>query len=160
MDAREYLSQVKSLRSKINHKRKQLIDKKYNTVMGGTMTGDAERVQRSPSLSAPYEDKIIEIADLTRQIEQDILSYQLVLNEIVDTIHKIDETVELSNVKDKSVYMDVLYDKWIEGKSLEQISVMSYRSFDHIRHIYWNGMKAVQEVLDTGMMSKEADGSA
>ena len=146
MDAREYLSQLKTLKTKIRHKQEHL--KKIDMLSIGGGANDGERVQTSKSLSAPYENMAIQIADLRRDIARLETNYHILWEEIENTIYEIEKTKQLKKVREKWLYIEVMRRKWVTGNSLEEISVDVYKSFDYVRHIYWNGMKAVQEVLD------------
>jgi DNA-directed RNA polymerase specialized sigma24 family protein len=132
--ATEYLSKARKLEIKILQKRQQLEGLKQ---VPASMRADRERVQHT--LTGDDMDKrIIEYLELERKIEDDILRYQKEKDRIIDTIHGLDN----------SNYLTILHAKWIDGDSLEKISVAMNYSFDTIRKYYSRAMKAIQQEIN------------
>lgn len=136
MDAREYLGQIRKLRERISSRRKRIEEARYMVIAGGGgLTGDAERVQTSPSINGQY-NAVDSYLDLERELNIDVHNFMMKLKEIERTIDQIDN----------DNYCMVVSERWIADKSLEQIAVDTGYSFDRIRYFYWKGMKAMQKI--------------
>ncbi len=134
MKATEFLSNIRKLEIKINQKRQQLEEMKRIPIQGRM---DRERVQGSSS-GSDTEKRVLEYMELEKKIENDILRYQKEKDRIIDAIHSVNN----------SRYMAILHAKWIDGDSLEQISVEMGYSFDTIRKYYSRAMRAIQQEIE------------
>lgn len=137
MTAREYLGQARKLMMHIRQKEKLLAEMRLNAVGGRSLDPDGERVQTSRKEGSPLEEAAIRRMDLEREIQKDIVAYYGKRNEIIDTIHGLDD----------SRYILVLHAKWIDGESLERIAADTHYYFGTIRKWYWNAMKEMERLL-------------
>lgn len=137
MTAKEYLSQAKRLRIKIEQKKKLLQELQIKATGGGSLDLKPDKVQTSLSGSR-LEESVIEYVDLIREIEDDIRRYYTKRNEIIDTIHSLGD----------SRYIMVLHAKWIDEESLERIAADMNFSFGYIRNLYHFAMKRIEKSIN------------
>lgn len=135
MDARQYLGQIRKLRERISSRRRRIEEARYMAIGGGGLSGDAERVQTSPSINGQY-NAIDSYLDLERELNIDIHNFMLKLIEVERTVDQIDN----------ENFRMVVLARWVEDKSLEQVAVDTGYSFDRIRYFYWRGMKEMQKI--------------
>lgn len=131
MNAKEYLQQLQKADLIINQKIQEKTDllAKLSSIRG--INYSKERVQVSFQREAPYTASISKIVDLENEIECLICDYANLKHKIISEIQ------ELSNRK----YMDILYKRYIEDKSLEQISIEMNYSYDYIRHTHRHALQ-------------------
>ena len=115
MKAKDYLKQIERLDKCIEQKQIECDELRLRAgSTGGIQYG--ERVQTTPSGDA-LEKKVVKYVQLEQEIDE-------MIDRFVDLKHKIiDEIQELSEVK----HIDVLFKRYVQYKSLEQIAVeMNY----------------------------------
>lgn len=137
MTAKQYLSQARKLEEKIKQKQQMLAEMEANVLSGGCLKIKEDKIQSSIDGNR-LEDSIIKCADLAEEIASDIERYMRQKNEIVETIHQLDD------VK----YIKVIYYRWIQNKKFEEIAVETNYYFSTVRKIYWQGMKKIQAIID------------
>ena len=137
MDAREYLGQVRVLRKVIKNHKNHIEEMRCSYIGIGSMTGDADRVQTSPSINGMY-DLVDRILDLERDLSREIMDLELKIREIDSQLQHLS----------KDLYVDVIRGKWIEDKSLEQLCVEMHLSFPYIRRLYWQAMCEMQKITE------------
>lgn len=124
MKAKEYLKQIEKLDKCINQR--QIECDSYRLLAeatGGIQYGD--RVQTSPQ-GDTLEKKVVRYV----QLEQDIND---MIDRFVDLKHKIiDEIQGLSEVK----HIDILFKKYVQYKSLEQIAVEMNYTYQYVRELH------------------------
>lgn len=147
MDAREYLGKLRKLRSIIKTLTKQIEEAEYSFFKNAD-NGDAVRVQTSLRLEANYEEDVIKLADLQRERSSKVVAYEQELSEITDMIYLVDSADHLKEKRNKIKYCEVIYDRWVKDKCLEQIAYEQDRSLRQIKRIYRDAMIAMQEILD------------
>ena len=126
MKAKEYLQQLHKADVIINQRIQERADLRIRLSSIGSFDYSKERVQTSLPGNASYEQKIVKIIDLENDIGR-------LIDEYVDLKHKIiGEIQELQNSK----YIEILYKRYIESKSLEQIAVEMGYSYDYIKHTH------------------------
>lgn len=135
MKAKEYLRHLQRLDTMINQKIKELNDLRMISQSTGGMDYSKERVQSSPTGDAPFVQSVLRIAELEKEINAEI-------DRFVDEKHTIINQIQaLQNPR----YIDILYKRYIEYKSLEQICVEMKFSYDHIRHLHGDALKEFGE---------------
>ena len=135
MKAKEYLRHLQRLDTMINQKIKELNDLHMISQSTGGMDYSKERVQSSPTGDAPFVQSVLRIAELEKEINAEI-------DRFVDEKHTIINQIQaLQNPR----YIDILYKRYIEYKSLEQICVEMKFSYDHIRHLHGDALKEFGE---------------
>ena len=111
---KEYLRQLKTASIKIEQKEDEL-ERLKAAAESISANNESERVQTTP------RDRISEdvacIADLKEEINRDIGELLILKNKIINEIQSLDSPV----------YIDILYKRYVEYKTLEEIAVeMSY----------------------------------
>lgn len=124
MKAKEYLKQIEKLDKCIEQKQIEYDELRLrSTSSGGIQYG--ERVQTSPTGDS-LERKVVNYV----QLEEDI---NAMIDNFVDTKHKIiDEIQGLSNVN----HIDVLFKKYVQYKTLEQIAVEMGYTYQYVRELH------------------------
>lgn len=135
MKAKEYLRHLQRLDMMINQKIKELNDLRMISQSTSGMDYSKERVQSSPTGDAPFVQSVLRIAELEKEINAEI-------DRFVDEKHTIINQIQaLQNPR----HIDILYKRYIEYKSLEQICVEMKFSYDHIRHLHGDALKEFGE---------------
>lgn len=122
MDAISYLKQAREIEIKINQKRQELEAMKRDAI--GSSGRKMEKI-------------VTGYVDLEEKLEHDLFDLHKSRVAVIDTIHKLDD----------SLCLIVLHAKWIDGQSLEQIAATTDYSFPYIRKKYWKGMRGIKEIL-------------
>ena len=140
MKAKEYLQQLQRLDTVINQKIKELGDLRSMSKSVGSIDYSKERVQTSPSGDAPFVKQIMRIIDLEEEINREI-------DKFVDKKHLIINQIQgLKN----SDYISLLFKRYVEFKSLEQICVEMNFSYDYIKHLHGYALKDFEDkILNT-----------
>ena len=123
MTGKKYLKSIQKHKQQLVHKKQRLEDL-YNAVGLTGIDYSKDLIQTSPKNS--FEEKLVEIADLNREILGDIVSLENQISEAEKRIYMLDN--------DK--HCEILYKRYIDIKSLEQISVEMGYSFDRVRHLH------------------------
>ena len=116
MTAKQYLSRVRILDIKINNKMSELsMLKSKSTSLQAVVIND-DKVQTSPALDRLGND-VSDILELEEEIRQEIKRYNDLKHKIINEIHSLNNRL----------YIEILYKRYVEFKSLEEIAVeMSY----------------------------------
>ena len=111
---KEYLRQLRTAEIKIEQKEEELerLKSSLESISTGT---DSERVQTTPR--DRLSEEITRIVDLEKEINSDLGALLMLRNKIINEIQSMDN----------SVYINILYKRYVQYKSLEEIAVeMSY----------------------------------
>lgn len=119
--AKEYLQQMKRFDTCINQKLKELDDLRHMSICINGIDYAKERVQTSPGQDAPFTRVIERIDKLSRDIDQEI-------DEYVDEKHAVIQTIQ---ELDCDMHTEILYKRYVEFKSFEQISVEIGYAYRH-----------------------------
>ena len=132
MTVKEYLSKLKKLTKKIQKEKGKLKQLQDTTQLVGGQ-GQGEKVQSSPNLNAQYADTVEAIVELESKIAK------LVKEQSAYTA----DIKSLSNPK----HVKVLMLCHAEGLKLYEIAdIMSY-SYDHLRRLHRQAIKALSQRL-------------
>lgn len=123
MTPKEYLRQLRVFSIKIQQKKDELESLKA-AAENVSASIDSERVQTSPKDRMP--DDVSRIVDLEAEIHKDILEHLILKNKIINEIQG------LSN----PVYIEILYKRYVEYKSLEEIAAEMRYSYEHTRRMH------------------------
>lgn len=120
---KEYLRQLRTAEIKIEQKEEELerLKSSLESISTGT---DGERVQTTPR--DRLSEEITRIVDLEKEINSDLGAMLMLRNKIINEIHSMDNPV----------YMDILYKRYVQYKSLEEIAVEMSYSYVHIRRLH------------------------
>lgn len=131
MNAKEYLSKLYYLYSKIKEDKKR-VERLKEQADKRTSTLSPDKVQTSGS-QTKQADAVCEWVDIERQIAEDEAKMQ----EIVNTIEQL-----------KPYESAVLYQRYKYDKSLGEISRDIHRSYSWVSKIHGIGVKKIQYILD------------
>lgn len=129
---KEYLRQLRVFSIKIQQKKDELESLKA-AAENVTASIDNERVQTSPKDRMPED--ISRIVDLESEIYKDIQELLILKNKIINEIQ------ELSN----PVYIEILYKRYVEYKSLEEIAVRMSYSYRQIKRLHGYALQAFRK---------------
>ena len=135
MDAKSYLSQIRMLNIKINHKQQEVDDLKILATCTGSVSGQSpDRIISSPSGDA-LEKKIIRFVQLEEEINKDIDQLVNIKHQIINQIHFLNDTR----------YVDILYKRYVEFKKFELISIEMGYDYDWIRKLHTEALKTFED---------------
>ena len=135
MKAKDYLKRLKRLDTIIRQKQQEITDLRLTASSTGGFDYSKERVQSSPSGDAPFVRPVLKIIELEQQINAEI-------NKFIAEKHKIIN--EIQSLK-KSDYINLLYKRYVEYKSLEQICVEMNFSYDYIKHLHGYALQCFED---------------
>lgn len=126
---KEYLRQLRTAEIKIEQKEEELERLKASLESISTGT-DSERVQTTPRDRLSEEVPII--ADLKEEIKSDIKALLILKNKIINEIQSMDNPV----------YINILYKRYVQYKSLEEIAVEMSYVYVHTRRLHGLALQA------------------
>ena len=131
MNAKQYLSQIRNLERRIAIKRRDIEDlRSHARSVTGPAGGDAVSASGSGDRVGSTAARIV---DLEREIQADIDRYVRLRAEITAVIDRVPD----------SVYVDILYRRYVHGQSWERIA--SEMQYDR-RWIYRLHGRALHEI--------------
>lgn len=131
MKAKEYLQQLQRLDTVINQKIKELDGLRLELQSTRGIDYSKERVQSSPSGSAPFVNLTGRIMDLEAEINAEIDCF-------VDKKHQIINQIQgLSN----ATHIQVLFKRYVEFKRLEVIAVEMNFTYQYTRALHGNALR-------------------
>lgn len=120
---KEYLRQIRLFDICIKQKEAELAAMRSEIEnMSAAVTG--ERVQTSPK--DKMSDEVSHLVDLEAQIRRDKEKFLHMKDRIINEIQSLDD----------SVYVDILYKRYVEYMRLEEIAVKMNYSYDRARHLH------------------------
>lgn len=129
MDAKEYLMSLKHIEVRIRNMSEEL--QRYNDIATNISARmDGERVQTSLS-GDKLSMAVAKIVDLEKEIYDEIEHLKIVRRDIIDKI----STVE------NPMYRDVLYMRYVNHLTFEQIAVNLDKSWRHIIRVHGYALK-------------------
>lgn len=129
MTAKEYLSQYRVLESKIKHRQRELDAFRETMALSGIKM--SEKVQTSPSADN-LSNSVMRLLDMETEIKEELIRLTELKHRIINEIHELDN----------ALYIDILYLKYIEKKSLWDISLELNYEYNHIRHSHGHALQA------------------
>ncbi len=122
MTAKQYLSRIRILDIKINNKMSELSMLKSKSTSLQAVVINEDKVQTSPALDRLGND-VSEILELEEEIRQEIKRYNDIKHKIINEIHSLNNRL----------YIEILYKRYVEFKSLEEIAVEMNYSYQWIK---------------------------
>ena len=135
MTAKSYLMQVRKARVKIEQMKRELTE--LRAASGIPVQPDGERVLSSPAQGG-CADIAVRVVHLEHEIEHRLVEFYELRSRIVEMIHNIGSYQ----------YIDILYRRYVQGESFEEISVAIRYTFRHPTRLHGEALRAFQEVLD------------
>lgn len=126
---KEYLRQLRTAEIKIEQKEEELerLKSSLESISTGT---DSERVQTTPR--DKVSEDVPQMVDLKREIESDIKELLILKNKIINEIQSMDNPV----------YINILYKRYVQYKSLEEIAVEMSYVYVHTRRLHGLALQA------------------
>jgi len=134
MTAKEYLQQVEKLNILINHHIEQLAELK--TIGARAVDYSADRVQTSPTNS--MELLVSKWVDMEAEITQMIDRYVDLKYKVIREIHQLEDTR----------YIQVLYKRYIEFKSLHKIAAEMDYEYTWMCRIHGYALNAFADIIN------------
>lgn len=135
MKAKEYLQQLQQLDTMINQKIKEIQDLRLKSQSTKSIDCSKEWVQTSFFKNAPFLKLIGRMIDLETEIDAEI-------NTFIDKKNKIINQIQgLKNAD----YINLLYKRYVEYKSLERICVEMNFSYGYIKHLHGYALKRFED---------------
>lgn len=132
MTVKDYLSKLRKLTKEIQKKKRKLKQLQDTTQLVGGQ-GQGEKVQSSPNLNAQYADTVEAIVELETKIAKLVKEQNIYTADIKS----------LGNPK----HVKVLMLCHAEGLKLYEVAdIMSY-SYDHLRRVHGQALKALSQQL-------------
>lgn len=135
MKAKEYLMQIEILSVKIEQKKQRAKEYRDLALCSGGFDYSKERVQTS-NLGGQIEDRIIRYVSLESEITENIFMLQQMKDKITGEIHNLNN----------SDYIILLYKRYVECKTLGQISKDMHYSYDRIRHMHGKALMEFEKI--------------
>ena len=134
MTAKEYLGKIRTENIKIKQKLEQLEGlQQAATSTGVDLTGD--KVQTTKKGSAP--ELAAKYLDLEKEIQADVERREQAKEDVIAVIHSLQDERQVK----------VLYEKWVNGRRVEDIANDFPYTEKHTWRIYTEAMKAVDRIL-------------
>lgn len=131
-----YLSCIEKCKIGIDAKLKQLNElKRYSNLIGCTNLSNTYTY--TGSISDKTGNAAEKKLDLIIEIKRDIVKYTMKKNVIINDIYKLDN----------NKYIYILLKRYVELKSLEQISVDMCYTYEHIRHLHSKALKNLSNII-------------
>jgi DNA-directed RNA polymerase specialized sigma subunit len=136
MNAKEYLNQAYKLNNRINSKLEQLEVLKSLSMKVTSCFSDV-KVMHSKNEKSQMEKNLVQIVDLSVEINDEINELIRLKSEIAETIREVDDVnCELLLVK-----------RYISGKSWEEIAEEMQYSISGIFRIHGEALKKINKIL-------------
>lgn len=126
MTTKEYLSQLNRLETIINQKQAQLDELKQLANSIKSTDYSKEIVDSSKDSNVKFVYDVEKIALLESEINQIIIDYTLKKGFIVNQIHTLSDVNSI----------EILYKRYIECKSLKDVSIELNYNYDYIRKLH------------------------
>lgn len=129
---KEYLRQLRTAEIKIEQKEEELERLKASLESISTGT-DSERVQTTPR--DRLSEEITRIVDLEKEINSDLGAMLMLRNKIINEIQSMDNPI----------YINILYKRYVQYKSLEEIAVEMSYSYTRLRHLHGRALQGFKK---------------
>lgn len=125
---KEYLRQLRTAEIKIEQKEEELerLKASLESISAGT---DGERVQTTPR--DKVSEEVPQKVDLEEEIKSDIKTLLILKNKIINEIQSMDNPI----------YINILYKRYVQYKSLEEIAVEMSYSYTRLRHLHGRALQ-------------------
>ena len=130
MTAKEYLSQVRRLRHMVKREQDQIAELRAMAESVGALRYDRDVVQSSPSNDA-MPNCLIRLTEAEARARQKLEEYFDLTATVISQLNQITP----------GLYSDILYMRYIEGKSLYRISKELNYSHEWIRHAHGRALQ-------------------
>ena len=137
MTAKQYLRQLSRLRRHIEKLTEEIEERR--TRLESTTMPLGEKVQSTPT-GDRFADMVAALADKDRTRTELIFAYEVQRDQIVDEILGLGV----------DIYEDLLFRRYVQEETLEQIAVAMHYSYDRVRHLHGEALQFfTRKYLDT-----------
>lgn len=133
MTAKEYLSEVQTLQTIIEQKKERIREIRESVLSVRSVRYDLEKVQGGGNVDRIGE-AVAKMVDLEKQVENDLLNLMYRKHEVIGQIHALD------NYR----YIQVLYKRYIEFKSLQTIATEMDLTDQYVREMHPKAVEAFE----------------
>lgn len=137
MTAKEQLKQIKRLDTHINHKMKELEQYKNSILAVKGLDYSADKIQVSQKSDAPFVNALVKLTEMSQKIDSQIDEFVDLKHKIIEKIHKLDDIR----------YAEILFARYVEYKSFEQIAVDMAYSYEYVLKLHGNALIAFQKKM-------------
>lgn len=134
LSAREYLSQLEVIDTKIQQKLEELSDLITDSTSTGSIDYSKERVQSSGAKDS-LGDSVVRYMSLNNEINAEI-------DEFADVKHQVIKEIQSLNVKN---YIQVLFKVYVQYKSIKMTSDEMKISYQYARNIHKKALVAFEK---------------
>lgn len=134
MTAREYLRQLRCLDTVINQKVEEVNALRARSRSAGGVDYSKEKAQTSAMGEASFVNPVLRVIALEQEINEEI-------DRFVEQKHKIINQIQALNSAD---YINVLYKRYVEFKSLERICVEMHFSYAYVKHLHIRALRTFE----------------
>lgn len=138
MKAKEYLQQLRKLDTVIQQKKTELANLRETLTSVSSPKISEEKVSGDNLGGAGFEDTIANIDELEQEITWELGKFVALKHRIINEIHTLDN----------GVYIQLLYKRYIEFKSLEEISNEMYYGYRHIKRLHGFALQKFSEKIN------------
>ena len=135
MDARQYLSQLKRLRSMIENKRAE-IEQWKAVAYGITPQGDGERVQ-STGKPDKMATAVCNYATIEAELEEQIARYGEIMLDVIGVIEQLEDP-----------FYSIIHKHYIENKKFDQVAEEICYSYQYTTEMHRTALGMVQKIID------------
>ncbi len=137
MTAKQYLRQLSRLRRHIEKLTEEIEERR--TRLESTTMPLGEKVQSSPT-GDRFADMVAALADKDRTRTELVFAYEFQRDQIGDEILGLGV----------DIYEDLLFRRYVQEETLEQIAVAMHYSYDRVRHLHGEALQFfTRKYLDT-----------
>lgn len=131
MTAKEYLYQIRLLKTKINNRKNQLAELKEAATSLGSLDMSEDVVQTCKQ-GSKQEKLVTAYVDLDNRIKSDKVRLERMRNRIIERIHELDD----------HRYIDVLVGRYVEGLSYDNIAEDTGYDKRHVFRLHKQALRA------------------
>ena len=136
MTAKKYLQGIRDLEMKIKHRQTQVNFLREKTSAAQAIRYDKTIVKSSAS-DSKLENDIATYTDIEREIEKTKIIFENRRNKIIGEIHELED----------GRHVNILFKRYVEYKRYEKIADEMGYSFDYVKHLHGEALKAFNEKI-------------
>lgn len=133
LTAKEYLSDIKRLKTMIRQKEAQIGELRSSMTYLHGISYDRDRVQTSPQDRMP--DQMSKLFELEEKYKRLIIRYQM----------EKDERIEVINSIPNPQHRELLILRYVDGKSLEEIAYRMHYSYKYAANLHGRALEEIEK---------------
>lgn len=135
IDVKEYLREIKYKQQYLQRLKKRRTTLHLDVSFGG-IDYSADRIQTTPKNK--LEEAVVRLSDRMEQLDEKIAKVSLEIDDRISSIEKLSD----------EVYRNVLFKRYAEDKSFEQISMELGYAYNYTCNIHGDALKELSKVLN------------